>query len=191
MNRLARRFAGIMEPALHRDRLQDPARRQSGAKIFVGSSGDMWGHWVPKAWIDAVLFTCRQTRRHTYQFLTKNPWRYAQDGDFVIDNGWYGTTVDGTPATAGNLLDLQLATNGHCRITRFVSFEPLLGPVELGQYGLFGIAWVIIGANSNRGAPKPPDAWADAIIAQARQCGAAVWVKDNYRYRERIKEWPG
>ncbi len=53
-----------------------------------------------------------------------------------------------------------------------------------------GISQIIIGANSTRGAKKPPKEWADILIDYARNTNTAVWMKDNYGYPERIKEWP-
>ena len=74
-----------------------------------------------------------------------------------------------------------------CSSIRFVSFEPILAPVDPD---LFGISWIIIGANSNRGAEKPPTEWADRLIKLARESNVAVFVKDNYGYPERIKDFP-
>ena len=103
-----------------------------------------------------------------------------------IENAWYGTTCDGTDRTKDNIGDLVMYIQ-RCHSIRFVSFEPLLAPVDPD---LFGIGWIIIGANSNKGAQKPPKEWADHIINLARESGVAVFVKDNYGYPERIKEFP-
>ena len=183
MRRMEKRFPGIMEPTFHLGRLADPLNLKEPSRIFVGSSGDMWGEWVDEEWIDDVLDVCEVfAPQHTYQFLTKNPIRYAHFD--LPKNGWYGTTLDGSERTKDNYIDLIFSVDVK---RRFISFEPLLAGVDLN---LAGIQWVIIGANSNRGAPKPPDEWADRIIEIARECGGAVWVKDNYQYHLRIKEFP-
>lgn len=183
MNPVVRRFGGSMEPKFHPQRLDNPSKRRKPAKIFVGSASDMWGEWVNSKWIDQVLHVCKnKAPQHTYQFLTKNPTRY---GDFpCIKNAWYGTTVDGTDRTKNNIADLiYSAQTGMAG--RFISFEPLLQPVDPD---LFGIQLVIIGADSRRGAKIPPKEWADIIIGKAREKRIPVWVKDNYGYPERIKE---
>ena len=147
--------------------------------------GDMWGDWVKDRWITTVLYECLSpwNQKHTFQFLTKNPLRYS---DFdCIPNGWYGTTVDGTASTTGNLEQLVWSTPP--KTTRFVSFEPLLSEVHPN---LYDIDWIIIGADSTRGAKKPPKEWADVLIDYARGTNTAVWVKDNYGHPEIIKEWP-
>jgi len=184
MHRMEKRFPGIMEPKFHPERLEEPAELKKPSKIFVGSSGDMWGEWVDLSWIRAVLLVCySQQFQHIYQFLTKNPIKYS---DFdCIPNGWYGTTIDGLSFTHNNLEKLVHSTKG-ARI-RFISFEPLLAPVFPN---LYDIDWIIIGADSTRGAKKPPKKWADILIEYARGCGTAVWMKDNYGYKDVIKEWP-
>lgn len=184
LRRMEKRFKGIMKPAFHPKRLLQPCKVKKSSLIFVGSSGDMWGEWVPPNWIRRVLRICSSKANwHTYQFLTKNPRCYI---DFKpLDNCWYGTTCDGTYRTRSNLRTLgnSLPKN----FIKFVSFEPLLN----GVYpNLAEIDWVIIGANSNKGTKKPPKEWADIIIEAARSKSIPVFIKDNYGYNRRIKEFP-
>lgn len=183
-------MAGNPEPHLKAkdlEKIHRVKKAKPGDKIFVGSSTDMWGDWVDNQLIRMVLDTITSLP-YTFQFLTKNPTRYA-DNDLLdyLDNCWFGTTVDGTKRTAGNDHTLVWATSAYCRITRFISFEPLLRPVDPD---LFGIQWIIIGADSNKGAEKPPKEWADRLIRKARINNIPVWVKDNYGYPETIKEFP-
>ena len=175
--------SNLMEPKFHTDRLYEPAKKKDSLKIFVGSAADMWGDFVPHEWIDRVLAVCKLAKQHDFLFLTKNPIKYS---DFdCISNAWYGTTIDGLPFTNGNLEQLCWSTPPKTR--RFISFEPLLAEVHPN---LYDIDWIIIGADSSRGAKKPPKEWADILIDYARNTNTAVWMKDNYGYPERIKEWP-
>lgn len=185
--RMEKRFPGIMAPKFRPHYLIYPHKLKKPSKIFVGSSGDMWGAWVERRWINAVLAVCESYPQHTFQFLTKNPLRYAEFENLPVKNTWYGTSVDGTERTEYNIDSLVWATSHRCYFNRFISFEPLLAPVDPD---LFGISWIIIGANSNPGAEKPPKEWADHLIGLARKNGIAVFVKDNYGYPERIKEFP-
>jgi len=184
MLRMEKRFPGIMKPGFRPHYLIDPRKLKQPSKIFVGSSGDMWGEWVNHDYIQSVLNICEQSPRHTFQFLTKNPMKYMEFPQ--TDNAWYGTTCDGTERTKNNINDLVMYIQ-RCNSIRFVSFEPLLAPVDPD---LFGISWIIIGANSNRGAKKPPKEWADRLINLARKNNIAVFIKDNYGYPERTKEFP-
>lgn len=183
MRRMEKRFKGIMSPAYHPARLCQPMLIKRPSLVFTGSSGDMWGKWVDPAWIDNVLNVCSAVAPwHTYQFLTKNPKRYKEFKPLA--NCWYGTTDDGTERTRGNSLKLVSAA---LEPRRFISFEPLL---TCRIPDLLGIQWVIIGADSTKGAEKPPKEWADIIIGLAREQGIPVFIKDNYNYPDRIKEMP-
>lgn len=159
-------------------------------KVFTGSSTDMWGDWVPHQWISKVLEFVKRHHDHIFQFLTKNPKRYSQLP--VMDNAWYGTTVDGTEKTKNNLKDLVKHTNAGYNLIRFISFEPLIKlPDVTDTLELFkNIDWFIIGADSSAGAERPLNKWADYLIAIARHYNISVWVKDNYKYPEIIKEFP-
>lgn len=189
MRRMEKRFPGINKPAFHFDRIDKFLRSKkvtSGEKIFVGSSGDMWGRWVSDEWISAVLDVVELTPEFTYQFLTKNPTGYI--GWDFCQSCWLGTTVDGTRQTEDNISILLLAAPDH--VVKFVSFEPLLSHVLVPAEQWKKLDWIIIGADSTKGADKPPAWWAESLIFDARRHGVPVWVKDNYCYPETIKEFP-
>lgn len=155
-------------------------------KIFVGSSTDMWGEWVSSLWIMKVINKAALHPKHIFQFLTKNPSRYM--GWAFSENMWFGTTVDGTEMTQNNLFSLIRCVSKE--FIRFVSFEPMIKRPFLNISHFKNLDWIIIGANSSRGAEKPPKEWADYLISTARNFDIAVWVKDNYGYPEVIKEFP-
>ena len=125
------------------------------------------------------------------QFLTKNPSRYDDFYCWDMKNCWFGTTDDGTPQTKNNIRDLIISVDYPAIIT-FASFEPLLAEITSPHLSLHMkfLDWIIIGADSNRGAKKPPKEWADRLIDVARENDTAVGVKDNYGYPEIIKEFP-
>ena len=188
LKRMEKRFSGIMKPAFHPERLNDIKKLKTPSNIFVGSSGDAWGDWVPTKQIQSVLDIVAEHPKHQFQFLTKNPKRYASFN--LPKNGIYGTSIDGTEKTVNNLYYLIQNVQNESKI--FVSFEPLLKRIPLHwiitdfEY----LDWIIIGANSNRGAKKPPLHWAGALIALAKECKIPVFVKNNYNYPERFKEMP-
>ena len=186
-NRLAGRYGypkvNPFTPTFHVDRLAQIGRWKKSEKIFVCSMGDMWGSWISTDWITRILSMISHYPQSVFQFLTKNPVRYS---DFLCrPNCWYGTTIDGLPFTENNLEKLVHSTKG--AKVRFISFEPLLSEIHPN---LYDIDWIIIGADSSRGAKKPPKKWADILIDYARNTNTAVWMKDNYGYPEKIKEWP-
>ena len=58
---------------------------------------------------------------------------------------------------------------------RFVSYEPALGPVDWTKFR--GIGWIIIGGESGQQARDFDVHWARKTISQAREIGAAPFVK--------------
>ena len=57
---------------------------------------------------------------------------------------------------------------------RFLSIEPLLGPV--GELALDGIHWVIVGGESGRGARPMDAAWARAVRDQCQRSRVPFFV---------------
>lgn len=164
------------KPTLHRYRLGDPAQMKKPQRIFVGSMADLFGAWVPDAWIKAVFDACQKAPQHTYLFLTKNPQRYcdlANAGELpALDNFWYGSTITkkGAPFFSGPV-----------RYHTFLSIEPLLEPLDAGL-GSFGAAeWIIVGAMTGPKAKdhRPQLEWVENIVEAAGITHAAVFMKDN------------
>lgn len=184
LKRLEERFGFDMKPKLHVNRLNDVEKLKSPSKIFVGSSADMWGEWVPEKWIEAILDICRKYPQHIFQFLTKNPASYI--GWRIPSNCWLGTTIDGTSKTTQNIHTMKHLSYEN---VRFISYEPLLQPIDINSFDGY-VDWIIIGANSNKGAEKPPNSWADRLVDVSRLCSVKVFIKDNYKYHTRIKEFP-
>jgi len=150
------------EPQFYPERLTEPLDRK-GAKIFVVSMGDLFGSWVPSAWIQQVIDVCQFTPQHEYMFLTKYPERY-QEFDFP-GNCWLGTTVE-NPDREGieRLMALAVFQPGPTLppVKKFLSIEPLLGSfkdVTLGE----GFDLVIVGAMTGPGAVKPEKEWIESI----------------------------
>ena len=169
-------------PHHHLDRLEKLNSNQKPKKIFIDSMWDWNCRHNETWWMHNILVKMAECPQHTFQVLSKDPAGYERYP--FPENVWLGTTIDGTMRTERNC---DLLVDGDRARIKFVSFEPLLAHID--PY-LIGIDWVIIGADSTRGARNPPDEWADIIIVRAREQGVAVWVKDNYKYHTRIKEFP-
>ena len=164
------------KPTLHRYRLGDPAQMKKPQRIFVGSMADLFGAWVPDAWIEAVFEACKAAPWHTYLFLTKNPQRYydlLNAGRLPAKaNFWYGSTVTRQGAKF---------FSGPIRFHTFLSIEPLLEPLEAGL-GSFGAAeWIIVGAMTGGGRKDhlPKREWVENIVEAAGITHAPVFMKDN------------
>jgi protein gp37 len=185
VKRLGDRFNYSMEPEFHPDRLGAVAKLKKPSKIFVSSTGDLFGDWVPEEWIYEVLKVADHFPEHTFQFLTKNPKRYHYF--YFTPNCWLGTTIN-TYKDRDRVMDLLRCSENYKSPIKFVSIEPLLDDSLSSYFPL--VDWVIVGGNSNAGAEKPKDWWLDDIMDNARALGIPVWVKDNYKYHSIIKEFP-
>jgi protein gp37 len=165
--------------------LDSPLGWKKPKKIFVNSMSDLFHEGVSDAFIAAVWQVMRATPRHHYQILTKRPERMAAIvRDIIRDvlpNVWLGTSVEAAEVTAR----IDALRTVPARI-RFISFEPLIGPV--GPVDLTGIHWAIVGGESGRAARPIRDQWIDEIYDQCsihdtrflfKQWG--TWGKDNKR----------
>lgn len=112
-------------------------------------------------------------------FLTKNPEWYRM---FQFPaNCWLGAT-----ATHQKAWDRAIAAFDYLpRATTFISAEPLLA--EIRPRFIDYIDWLIIGADSTRGAKKPRREWGASLIAAAGAAGTPVFVKKNWPF---AGEWP-
>jgi protein gp37 len=154
-------------------------------KIFVNSMSDLFHEQVSDGFILEVWEVMRSTPRHHYQILTKRPDRMAKlvasKVGQILPNVWLGTSVEDA-SVVSRIHDLRLVPAA----IRFISFEPLIGPV--GQLDLAGIDWAIVGGESGRGARPIREEWVDEIHQLCLSQGTAfffkqwgAWGKDNKR----------
>lgn len=168
-----------------RDALLRPRAWKRPRKVFVNSMSDLFHEQVSDSFILDVWEVMRSTPRHHYQILTKRPERMVQlvksRVKDILPNVWLGTSVEDA-AAAERLVHLRSAPAA----IRFISFEPLIGPV--GALDLTGIDWAIVGGESGRAARPIREAWVDEIHHQCLRQGTAfffkqwgTWGKDNKR----------
>ncbi len=143
---------------LHPHVLEVPLRWRRPRTIFVNSMSDLFHRNVPFEFIRRVFDVMRRASQHRFQILTKRSNRLAQLSPRLPwpDNIWMGVTVENEKC---------LSRIDHLRNTdttvRFISFEPLLGPIP--QIDLDGIDWVIVGGESGPGARVMKPDWAREI----------------------------
>ncbi|TQF35998.1 ABC transporter ATP-binding protein [Bradyrhizobium sp. UNPF46] len=157
---------------LDRKALETPKRWSKPRQIFVNSMSDLFHSNVPASFVAEVWATMAATPRHTYQILTKRPDRMAEitSGLPVLQNVWLGTSVESADYF-GRIDELR---NVRAAV-RFISFEPLLGPVAGAN--LKNIHWAIVGGESGPGA-RPMDAeWVGEIKRACRRHKTAFFFK--------------
>ena len=173
------------KPRIHVERLLEPAKLKKPSKIFVCSMGELFGDWVSNDWIAKIIEAMGKFPQHTFQLLTKYPERMS--GWRFTENVWAGTTIT-------NQLDLECMIDYSpldCGV-RFVSFEPLLGPIDLSAVA-GGIDWVIIGRMTGPGSDKyiPDMEWTSNIKNWCDEHEIPVFIKDNLGWWSRYQKSPG
>jgi protein gp37 len=139
---------------VHPDVLTAPLRWRDPRVVFVNSMSDLFHARVPVSFVRQVFEVMSATPRHTYQLLTKRASRLARlaPGLPWPPNVWMGVSVED---------ERQLTRLDHLRTVpaaiRFVSAEPLLGP--LGTVNLSGVDWLIAGGESGANARPVNVAW--------------------------------
>ena len=138
--------------------LDEPYRWKRSRLVFVNSMSDLFHEDVPIAFIQSVFHVIRETPRHTYQVLTKRAERLAEIGPSLDwpPNLWMGVSIESNDYVyrADLLRDVKA-------VTRFLSLEPLLGP--LPSLRLDGIDWVIVGGESGPGARQVLAEWVRSL----------------------------
>lgn len=163
------------------NRLRLPLSWRKPRRIFVNSMSDLFHERVPDDFIASVFETMREAWWHQFQVLTKRPDRMT---DFVTThmheplhhthpNVWLGASVETQKYVDRARLVASLDST-----VRFLSCEPLLGPLDLaGVLGPDGINWVIVGGESGHRA-RPMDAtWVREIRRQCRDARVPFFFK--------------
>ena len=115
--------------------------------IFVNSMSDLFHKQIPFEFVDRVFDVMEAASWHTFQVLTKRSprmrdyirRRYGHCGAPV--HVWLGVSVENNAGMSRILHLIQTPVQ-----VRFLSIEPLLGPI--GSLPLDGIGWVIVGGES-------------------------------------------
>jgi protein gp37 len=159
------RYRNAFHLTLQPDAIETPLRWKKPRVIFVNSMSDLFHKDVPFEYIKRCFDVMQQASQHTFQVLTKRPERVAELGQDLHwpKNVWMGTSVENTDYLWR--IDSLRAVPAK---VRFLSVEPLLGPIP--RLPLRDIHWVIVGGESGPGArPMKPD-WVRGL---RDQCVAA------------------
>jgi protein gp37 len=121
--------------------LEIPLSWKKPKRVFVNSMSDLFHPDVPADFVGRIWDVMRRTPQHHYQILTKRPERMAelleQLAPQPLPNVWLGTSVEGK-LVVGRVNQLRRVPAA----IRFISFEPLIGPIP--DLDLRGIDWAIL-----------------------------------------------
>ena len=208
---------------LRPDKLDQPLRWRRPRRVFVNSMSDLFHADIPDEYIARVFAVMALTPQHTYQVLTKRHGRMRSllsspafedqvravagvefgldyHGAWPLPNVWLGVSVE--DQSRANLRVPVLLTTPAA--VRFLSCEPILGPVNLtymdverhteGMYVINALTgankdmgrpcadvnkvdWVIAGGESGKDArPMHPD-WARSLRDQCQEAGVPFLFK--------------
>ncbi len=194
-----------------------PLRRKKPTRYFVNSMSDLFHENVTDEQIDRIFAVMALCPQHTFQVLTKRPERMlaylrqvsderdmqrwvnaavefdlpspmfdaaVAEWEWPLPNVWLGVSVE-NQATADERIPPLLQAPA---AVRFISAEPLLGPVDVeaflgdGESAIGGMEfieldWVIVGGESGPGARPFNIEWARSIVQQCAAAGVACFVK--------------
>lgn len=202
------RYKNGFRVTLHPETLNVPIKWKRPRKVFVNSMSDLFHHDVPTNFIYEVFVSMAKAQQHIFQVLTKRPNRMAEFSSRIcfitaeslshlktceypygvsyscngaasdpvpLPNVWLGTSVEDKRTACERIPQLQetIAT------TRFLSVEPLLGPID--NLDLSGIHWVIVGGESGPKARPMNEEW---VISIRDQC-----IEQNVPFF--FKQWGG
>lgn len=209
-------------------RLTEPLSWKKPRTVFVCSMSDLFHDAVPFAFIDRVFAIMALCPQHTFQVLTKRPDRMAEytanpgrlssvaqaaawmgraeqsmQITWPLANVWLGTSVENQQVAEHRIPHLLKCPAA----VRFLSCEPLLGPVNIGramctcpwpedamqtrhlmdcpadtrrpedQRRWAHLHWIIVGGESGHNARPFRPAWARSIVKQCDAAGVPAFVK--------------
>jgi len=170
------RYRNGFQLTLQPDALQTPLKWKRPRVIFVNSMSDLFHKDVSLDYIQQCFGVMAEASQHTFQILTKRADRVAELSTELPwpKNIWMGTSVESVEYLH-RVRSLQRVP-AH---VRFLSVEPLLGPIP--RIPLRSIHWVIVGGESGPGARPMPESW----VAQIRDQCVTIGVPFFY------KQWGG
>ena len=175
----------------HPDRVNEPLGWIKPKRIFVCSMGDFNHSEVEWNWQYKIIEIMFCNSDHTYMVLTKRPQELAERLDniyfhlgrnygpepFPLKNLWLGVTAENQQRADERIpILLQIPA-----AVRFVSLEPLLGPVNV--FNIPDITdprwpdWVIVGGETGPGARKMEAEWAYSVRDQCISAGIPFFFK--------------
>jgi protein gp37 len=169
---------------------REAARAGERRRVFCASLADIFEDRddliAPRRRLARLVW---ETQSLDYLFLTKRP---ENAGEMVYEmwfpdaewpkNWWLGTSVEDQQRASERIPALLRIPAP----VRFLSVEPLLGPVDLSPWlGTWddsgelrpGIDWAIVGGESGAGARPCHAMWIRSVVGQCREAGAPCFVK--------------
>lgn len=153
----------------------DPLKWKEPRLVFACS----WSDWfIEQAdeWRDEAWDIIRKTPNHIYQILTKRPDRIVNHLPMDWGDGWKNVWLGVSIENQDYIFRKEILCEVPSHV-RFISAEPLLGPIVLGS--LEGIHWMITGGESGPNSRYMDSGWARSIRDQCFEYGIFFFHKQN------------
>ena len=176
------RYQFTGEVRLHYDLLEQPLHWRKPRRIFVCSMSDLFHEQVVGSFLRELWNVMKNCPQHQFQILTKRPERFLHNlrhwifwADYQpLANVWLGVSCENQRYAEERIPLLQRCPAA----IRFVSFEPLLGAIDIGEL-LADVDWAIIGGESGPGYRECPIEWITDLARQCKAAGIATFVKQD------------
>jgi protein gp37 len=182
---------GSFRPRLWPERFDAPyktpvpkSNAAGNRNVFLNRLGDLFGSWVEREHVEAILNIVEDTPQWNYIVLTKNPDRCLEFS--LPPNIWLGVKIDKQPEVKP-AVDFFEAFD---RSVRFFCCDPMLEWLQFPT--LACVEWLIVGARRkarDKPAFVPPRLWVTSLIRQAEAVGCKVFVK--YEKGSDYRRFPG
>ena len=149
---------------VHERMLSLPTKWKKHKNVFVNSMSDLFHEQVPDDFIARVFDVILQSPQHTFMILTKRPEEALRLAPQLT---WPPHLLMGVSVENANHTDRVDVLRQIPAHNRFLSMEPLIGPVD--DLDLTLIDWLIAGGESGPGARPMKEIWATALRDQCQE----------------------
>ena len=173
--RIYARFHYDPEIRLDEKELMAPYKLKKPARIFCGSTIEMFHQSINSAWLVQIVKVIEDNPHHIFQFL----YHFSPHRGIFPKNCWLGLTVT-SYRDASKALKFSETYPNHIK---FISFEPLLGDPKVPDEVFEKIDLIIIGAESGnrKGRVVPKEQWVLQLLEDADKHNLPVFMKDNLK----------
>lgn len=164
----------------HHKKYGEPLRWKKPRLIFVCSMGDLFHKDVDAGYLSGIFWVMKKAKQHTFLLLTKRPENVPRHKSWWDKNIWLGVSAENQQRADERIpILLQIPA-----AVRFVSVEPMLGPVVLpSRYAV--LDWVICGGETGPGARPMRSDWARSLRDQCQETGVPFFFKRWGKYGPR------
>ena len=174
-------FPNGFDVTLRPHKIREPEKWHP-SRIFVNSMSDLFHRDIPDDFLIQIWQTMLDIDKHQYQVLTKRPHRMAHKiAELHLETAphiWLGTSTE-TQEFFDSRLEALASIDTDIR---FVSAEPLLGPIDMRAW-IDDLSWCIAGGESGADRRPMDYDWARGIRDQCVATDTAFWYKQGNHFK--------